>query len=334
MRYKFIDFVAGFCAYFIYDSTTAMAQSLDALKTPPVTLSSLTPSELNTFGIKAINEAYTIFSQVGSKTGEIGGRLNQENLNAVKNAKALFDDRALIQTARLNFGITKKSFVPTDIDDFEASDVIVTIPSNGIIVASYKMTLPNRVDLKTKSVLSGEVAPRLTVLRWDDRRKQWLVFSHADFDTPSATLCGTPSGFKQRKSIFLKDNIDLAKSILDAQFQNAVDGNSAKGQAKGFQVVYASGEQRDSRKPPSYTFSKKPQITEVEATRKGDLLAIRYNGPGAASFDGNTVDPSVKPRLLTFYKNENGEWLRISAAIFSVTSKVANDVKCIMPTVK
>lgn len=334
MQSKTVDLLAGFCVCFILTSTAAIAQSLDALKTPPTALNTLTPSELNTFGIKAINEAYTIFSQVGSKTGEIGGRLNQENANAVKNAKALFDDKALIQTARLKYGLTKKTFTPTDVDEFKASDVFVTIPANGIIVASYKMALPNRVDLKTKTILSGEVLPRLTVLRWDEKEKQWLVFSHADFDTPAAMLCGAPSGIKPAKSHYSEDNIRLARKILDTQFANVVKGNSVLGQARGFQVVYASGEQRDSTKQPSYSFSQKPKLTEIEATRNGNLLAVRYNGPGAASFVGSAVDPSVKPRLLTFFKNDKGEWERISAAIFSVTSKVANDVKCVIPTVK
>jgi hypothetical protein len=334
MQCKSVDLLVGFCACFILTSTAAMSQSLDALKTPPSVLNALTPSGLNTFGIKAINEAYTIFSQVGSKTGDIGGRLNQENANAVKNAKSLFDDKALIQTARLKYGLTKKTFTPTDIDEFKASDVVVTIPASGIIVASYKIALPNRVDLKAKTILSGDNVPRLTVLRWDNKKKQWLVFSHADFDTPSAILCGEPSKFKPHTSHYSEDNIRLARKILETQFANVVKGNSTIGQAKGFQVVYASGEQRDSTQQPSYTFSQKPKITEIEATRNGNLLAIRYNGPGAASFEGSAVDPSVKPRLLTFYKNEKGDWERVSAAIFSVTSKVANDIKCVMPTVK
>jgi hypothetical protein len=334
MQSKSVNLLVGFCAYSILTSTAAIAQSLDALKTPPSALSTLTPSELNRFGIKAINEAYTIFSQVGSKTGEIGGRINQENANAVKNAKALFDDKALIQTARLQYGLTKKTFTPTDVDEFKTTDVIVTIPANGIIVASYKMALPNRVDLNTKTILSGEMLPRLTVLRWDERKKQWLVFSHADFDTPTAMLCGTASGIKPAKSHFSKANLELARYVLDLHFNNFVKGNLAFQQADGFQVVYASGEQKVSTKRPPFSFAQKPKRSDVEATRSDKLLAIRYNGPGATSFEGGAVDPSVKPRLLTFYKNENGDWERISAAIFSVTSKVANDVKCVMPTVK
>ena len=180
-------------------------------------------------------------------------------------------------------------------------------------------------------ILSGEAAPRLTVLRWDDKKKRWLVFSHADFDTPSATLCGTQGRTGQSKSNFSETNISLAKRILDAQFENAVKGNSSVGKAKGFQVVYASGERNENA---TYSFANKPKLTDIEATRNGKLLAVRYNGPGATSFDGQAIDASVKPRLLTFYQNEKGEWQRISAAIFSITAKLAAGVQCVMPTVK
>lgn len=331
MRNKLFDLLAGFGACLILTSTHTMAQALNALETPPSALSGLTQPDLNAFGVKAINEAYTVFSKVGSKTGDIGGSLNQEHAGAVKNAKALFDDQALIQTARLKFGLTKRAYTPTDIDDFKTSDVIVTIPENGVIVASYKMALPNRVDLKSKLILSGEVAPRLTVMRWDDKKQRWLVFSHADFDTPSAMLCGAQVKTEQPKSRFSNANIRLAKRILDAQFENVVKGNPSVGKAKGFQVVYASGERNENA---TYSFANKPKLTDIEATRNGKLLAVRYNGPGPTSFDGQAVDASVKPRLLTFYQNEKGEWQRISAAIFSVTAKVAAGVQCVMPTVK
>lgn len=334
MRRSFRLFAILFTLGLVASFQPVYAQTLDALKTPPAALASLTPSELNAFGMRAINEAYARLSKVGSKTGEIGGRLNQDDKNAVKNARALLDDKALIQSARLSYGITKKTYTPTDIDNFKTSDVSITLPANGIMVASYKVSLPNRVDLKTQSIMSGQTVPRLTVLRWDAKQQQWKIFSHADFDTPSATLCGAPSGIKPRRAQFNEADIALARRILDRQFASAVKGHSTEELASGFQLVYASGEQRGSQGPINYRFAQKPKLSDIEATRNGNLLAIRFNGPGATSFNGRPVDPSVKPRLLTYLKNDQGEWQRIAAAIFSVTARVAADVQCVMPTVR
>lgn len=78
-----------------------------ALGTPPVAVSKMSQDELNAFGVPLPNEAYAIMSEVGSPKGQIGGSPNQVKKNAVRNAKALFDDAALIRNARLHYGITK-----------------------------------------------------------------------------------------------------------------------------------------------------------------------------------------------------------------------------------
>lgn len=313
---------------------TGIAQQLAAFKTPPAELNRLTQLQLNQFGEKAINEAYTIFSEVGSKTGEIGGTLNQENKNAVRNAKALIDDKALIQSARLTYGLTKGTFTPSDIDNFSVSDVVVTRPGSDVLVASYKISLPNRVDLKTKTMMSGKSMPRLTVLRWDEKKKQWLVFSHADFDTPAAMLCNASSGKKPQKSHFNPADIKLARKLLDEQIKGVMAGNTSDSRGQGYQSIFASGELQSSLGPVRYTLSEKPKISHFEATRHGDLLALRFDGPGAASVDGGAVERATKPRLMTYYQEPDGSWKRIAAAIFSVTTKVADTIKCVEPTVK
>ena len=172
--------------------------------------------ELNEFGLATARQAYAILSRVGSPTGQLGGTLNQAGKNSVNNAKTLLDDNALIQRSSLNYGLTKETYVPTDVDTFQIDRLKTTRTAGDALVMTYYVSLPNRVDLKTGAVMSGKSMPRITVIRWDNKQKQWLVFSHADFDTPEAILCGDESlRMAPKKSQFKEADIALGKQTLD-----------------------------------------------------------------------------------------------------------------------
>ena len=314
-------------------AAAASAQQLAYFKTSPSALASLSQEQLNEYGFNLINEAYTIFSAVGSKTGEISRGLNQTDKKAVKQVKSLLDDHALFQNARLNYGIRKTKFFPTDIDDFKLSKVAVTSPESGILVLSYYVTLPNRVDLQTKTVFSGNSMPRLTVLRWSDAKKQWLIFSHADFDTQAGTVCAKAPRKGPEKSQFKKADIELGRALLEKRYNELLRGIQTDSKIKGGQFVFAEGERQVDYGPNRLQFLRKPKMNNIEATRTDNLLAVRYDAPPANTLDGNQLDPAVKPRLLTFMQRQDGTWERIGAAVFSVTTKTASNVKCIEPTV-
>lgn len=241
----------------------------------------------------------------------------------------------MIQNALYNYGITKQTYVPTDIDDFTISNVSVTRPFSNILVASYNIALPNRVDLMTATVMSGETLPRLTVLRWDERKKQWLIFSHADFDKPIAAICGINPKKVVQKSTFKKSDIATAQKILDTFHRDMLRGNQIWLETNGQQFVYASGERKTASAPMNVTFQSNPKVKNIEAIKSGPLLVVRFDAPGIGLLENDgTVNKSVKPRLHTYYKDSDGSWKLLSAAIFSVTAKATEGAKCINPTVK
>lgn len=323
--------LAAFVGFVLISPVVARDQ---ALKTPPAALSGMSAADLNAFGLKAANEAYAIMARVGSPTGQIGGKLNQVDKNAVVNAKKLIADKALIQNASFNHGMTKKTYTPSDIDDYKISDLVLTHPVEDVLVASYKVALPQRVDLKTGAVMSGAVLPRLTVMQWNAKVQQWQIFSHADFDTPSATLCGYKPGQKVPKAVFSKADNALGAKVMTDFVDAMLKGTLKDHVIKGFQYVYASGEKKTDDGPVRTTIEKQTKRLNLEAVRSGRLLAVRYDTQSALKMDGDAIDPSIKPRLFTFYQTDHGDWRFLASAVFSVTAKAAAGVSCVKPTVR
>ena len=277
-------------------------------------------------------EVYGILSEVGSPTGDISAEMPSSSAAAIEAAKSLVAERALIQNARFNHALTKKTYVPTDIDEFRIDGVVVTRPAEDVLVASYRVALPDRTDTVTGTVLSGDSMPRLTVMQWNSVLKMWQVFSHADFDSPRAAVCGAKENRQFMKSAFDDKDIALGAEIMDG-FVAAMMGERLKEHVmKGYQYVYASGEAKTKDGPVRTTIKKNVERTNLEAVRSGRLIAIRYDTQGVLSLDNGNVEPDVKPRLFTFYKGDDGAWRFIAAAVFSVTQKVADGTKCIPST--
>ena len=330
--FKFFMKTAAIVLSFVSSLSIVQAQELTFLKKPPSDLSRMDAKQLNAFGQKAAEEAYTIMARFGSPTGQIGGRLNQGDKNAVINVRKLISDKAIIQSASLNYGMTKKTYMPKDIDNFKISDLVLTHPIEDVLVASYKVSLPNRVDLKTGAVMSGENLPRLTVMAWNKSLKQWQIFSHADFDTPSATLCGYASGLKARKAYFSNSDNQLGSKVMTG-FVDAMLNDTLKDHViKGYQYVYASGEKNTEDGPFRTKIEKQTKRLNLEAVKYDRLLAIRYDTQSALKIDGHSIEPSIKPRLFTFYKTDQGDWRFLASAVFSVTANAAAGVSCVKPT--
>ena len=149
-------FIIGL-AFVCFATQQAWAESQPAFHTPPSQLDSLSQSQLNEFGLSLANEAFATHSRVGSPSGQIGGTANMTDPNAVADVKAMFDEDALIQLARLNYGLTKATHEPNDVDDFTITDMVISRPSDEVLVASFNVALPNRVDLNSGIILMGKV---------------------------------------------------------------------------------------------------------------------------------------------------------------------------------
>lgn len=311
---------------------SASTENISVLKTPPSAIALMNEQKLNAFGLAIISQAFAILSKVGSPTGQIGGTLNQVDKNSVNNAKALLDDNALIQRSSLSYGITKETYIPTDVDTFQIDRLNITRTADDVIVMTYYVTLPNRADLKTGAVMSGKSMPRITVIRWNSQQNQWLVFSHADFDTPEAMLCGVKSlGMAPKKVEFKEADIALGKQAIDDLVQSKLQGEKPNVYAKGYQIVLASGERNTPSKPIA-SLKARVEPTNLEAIRSDHLLAIRYDMPNALNVGGEVLAQNSSPRLLTYQLTQDGRWELIASAVYGLTAKVAEGIKCVAQT--
>ena len=318
----------------VSSAASASTENGSALKTPPSAIASLNDQKLNELGLAMANQVYGTLSKVGSPTGQLGGALDQTDKNAVKNVKALLDDKAMIQRSTMNHAITKQTYVPTDVDDYRIDSLNMTRAAADVIVATYYVSLPNRVDLKSNNVMSGKSMPRITLLRWNDKQKQWLIYSHADFDTPDEMLCGVESsGSAVKKSQFTEGDIALGKQVINDLVQSKLQGEKPSVYGNGYQIILASGERNIPSKPIA-SLKSKVEPTNLEAIRSDRLLTIRYDMPNALNVGGEVLAQKFSPRLLTYQLNQDGRWELIASAVYGITAKVADGVKCIPQTTK
>ncbi len=302
------------------------------LGTPPEQISGYSEQELNDLGRRMAEEVYAVLSEVGTSTGKITSQSLSDDDQSVITARSLVADRALIQNARVSHGLTKTTYLPSDIDDFNIQDVVLTRPAHGVLVASYRVALPNRTDTVTGTVMKGEFMPRLTVLQWNDELRQWQVFSHADFDSPMAAVCNKVQERSYARTTFDLQDIILGKSIIDKFVKAMIEEKLPDHVLKGYQYVYASGERKTEDGPVRTRITKNVDRINLEAVKSGRLIAIRYDTKGVLTLDNGTVEPGVKPRLFTFYLGDDDKWRFIAAAVFSVTQKVADHTDCIAAT--
>lgn len=309
------------CLMSFSEANHARADQHAALSTPPEALANLSQSELNALGLKFANEAYAIMAQAGNPA--------TRSPKTIANAKALFDRDALIQNARLNYGLTKAAFKPTEIGAFNVSNVVLNRAAPDVLVTSFDVQMPNRTALGESIAMSGERQPRLVVLRWNKQQKRWLVMSSADFDTPKGTVCGTAQVSAESKSRFKSADIALAKANLDRFMDSSLTGQEKSFQAPGFTYVLGDGQRKTQDGGVRTRIHKKPAIYNVEAIRSGNLLTVRFDLQPAASIDGAPIHDALRPRLMTMIKGDGGQWRMLAIGLFSVTADLAKQTACV-----
>jgi hypothetical protein len=326
--------IRGFLVFAFACFVFQAAWAQPAFQTAPSQLVGFSQSQLNEFGMSLANEAFATHSRIGSPNGQVGGTQGMTDPNAVQAVKAMFDDDALIQSARLNYGLTKAAFEPNDVDEFVIADMVISRPSEEVLVASFNVALPNRVDVTSGTIFGGQSLPRLVVLRWSNNDSQWKIFTSADFDTPQSFLCNKDSSYKPQKSQFDAGASALARALLDDLMDSSMKGTEKSVQAKGMQYVFASGERKTSTGPVRAKMKSRVSVENVEAIRSGSLLAVRYDSSSTLTLDGGDVEPSLRPRLFTFQLDPDGRWRIASMAIFSVTEKVKEGMSCVKADVE
>ena len=297
--------------------------------TSPSALAGLSLDELNSFGLRLVTEAYEMRSRVERPIAD-EAKVNTTS-DAVKAVIHLYDDDAVIQRARLNYGLTKNTYVPNYTGAFTISNIAVSQTSNTVLVISFDVQLPNRTSLESGNVYSGDSMPRLLVMRWNERDKMWKIFSHGDFDAPRTFLCGANKDFMPEKSTFKQEDIELALQLLYKLQTASLNGTEKSVQSPGFQYVFASGERKTAPGKIRARIKESQKALNVEAIKSDDLLVMRFDTISSLTLDGGKTEADLRPRLTTFHRDADGEWRMNAAAIFTVTAKLAENVKCVDP---
>lgn len=223
------------------------------------------------------------------------------------------------------------TYVPASIGEFSIDDVRETRPAENLVVARYGVRTPGAATADTSMVLSDELAPRLTVFRWDDAAARWLVLSHANFNVPVSTICDaiplTPALNPPVPTIH--DDVLLGISLVEAAAAAAYAGDTTPVLDPNIQVQTAGGY--------GYTtLAERPGETKLEpglvenflVTRHDDTIVVSFRGAANGEVNEIEMNSAEMPRMLTFRLNEEGEWKVIATAYFSTVAGVPEGVDC------
>ena len=228
---------------------------------------------------------------------------------------------------------TADSYVPLDVDDFEVSSVVTTRPREDIQVVRYAVSTPGASASDTGLVMSGDLAPRLTVFRWDADRGHWVLASHANFNNPLAAICDrSPVPIEGEPATVSADEFALGDSLV-AQWRDVTTGElkaqmlHPDGQiqlADGRAWPTADGESIDWSPAQSYDYE------DLSVAVNGDLLVAAYDAVVSdLVMEGDEYSATPSPRLLTFLRTPDDAWQVIALANFTVPQEIPQDADCI-----
>ncbi len=315
---------------------------LDAFKTAPAAVDAMAPDARTAFAQKLANELYAILSRVGSPTGQTGGAANATYADAVPQVKKLIDTHALLQRATEGYGFTKASFPPSDIDNFEISDMHVTHPRSDILVLRYKVKAPQSSQIDQKTIMSSDARPEMTVLLWNQTARQWRIVSSANFNTPIAQICGqaAPDASKKPRGDGAGNatDLDIAKRQIQ-RLQSLIEHDDLRQIVHDeIQVQYAGG--------AGFTGSKAvlarhaPTVSKVvnsdfQTRRTGDILVVRFNNTVKDHVVDRVAYSEVKlPRLVTLLRGPDAQWKVIAFAGFTFPKAIPAGTACVKPTAR
>jgi len=228
---------------------------------------------------------------------------------------------------------TAGNYVPLDIDAFEVSDVIVTEPREDIRVIRYFVSEPGATAPDAGVVMSGDKAPRMSVLRWDDERGQWLMVSHANFNAPLAALCSQePISVSGETPSTSPEDIALGTSLVEQwrDITTGVSSEKVRHPANQIQLADGQGWPTADGAPIEWAPAQAYDFANVGVARNGDLLVVSYDAVVSdLVMEGDEYRETASPRLLTYLLSPEGKWELIALANFTVPQEVPADVDCV-----
>ena len=275
-------------------------------------------SDPNAEGEALVNAWFELISQTGSGEGIL--EVSPEEVKrAVELIKPHLDPAFQLQRATGQRDV-RDNFIPSDIDAFVVSNVRVTEPRDDIKVVRYATQTPGATFPDTEMLMSDELAPRLSVVRWDKDLARWLIVSHANFNTPVQAILNQKSVTLDAEEVRTSaEDRALGEKLARTWFELLVAGDGSpllhadvQGQTAGGAGYTTAGEYKKGH-------IKLAELSDFVVTRNDDLIVVTLgvHAEGTLFADSMELGTKKQPRMLTFLQNDQGEWKVISTATFN-----------------
>ncbi len=226
---------------------------------------------------------------------------------------------------------TRDNYIPSDIDEFEISDVFVTEPRDDIKVLRYTIRTSGATVPDSSLVMSDNLAPRLTVVRWDKEAGRWLIVSHANFNTPVQAVCNQEAIELDSSEVATSnEDRELGETLARAWFDLLIAGDGSPLLHPEVQGQSAAGTRYTTSAEYVKGQMKSAEFSDFVVTRDGDLIIVTLGVDTEGTvFGGATELGSQKnARLLTFLQDDQGEWKLIATATFNPPAEIPAGVEC------
>ena len=268
-----------------------------------------------------------------SLTGSPNGTVEVTPEEAAKGAELVtpFLDPAFQLQRSTGQRYTRDDYVPSDIDGFEIADMHVTEPRQGVKVLRYAVSTPGATAPDSSMVMSDELQPRLTVMRWDEELGRWLIVSHANFNTPIQAVCNQePIAVNAVEVTTSESDRELGEELARTVYDLLEHGDVSPIYHPQVQVQTGGGYGFSTIAEYTPGQMQRATLSDYVVTRNDDLIVVTMGVvPEGNVFNGITeLSAQRNPRMLTFLEDEQGEWKMVSGAVFSPPAQVPAGVDC------
>ena len=277
------------------------------------------------------NGWFGLLAATGSGTGTVTATPEEVRAGA-ELVKSYLDPAFQLQRASGERYLAS-NYVPTDIDRFKVSNVVVTNPREGVKVVRYVVRTPGATTPDSSTVLSSKALPRLSVFRWDEGSGHWMIVSHANFNTPVAAICDRkPVAVTKEKPDTSAEDVKTGETLVN-EWRDITLGKTKKSvldPANQIQLADGQGWPNPNGEKIKWAPARAYESRDIAITQNEDLLVASYDAVVSdLSVEGATYRSAASPRLLTYSRNGQGDWKMIALANFTVPEKVPAGVKCV-----
>lgn len=288
-------------------------------------------SDREASGEDLANAWFGLLALTGREAGQVA--TSPEEVEAGMQLVRPYLDPAFTLVRATGQRYTAGNYVPLDVDAFEVSDVIVTEPREDIRVIRYFVSQPGATAPDAGVVMSGDKAPRMSVLRWDEEQGRWVMVSHANFNSPLAALCSqAPIAVSGEVPATSPEDVALGTSLVEQwrDITTGVSSEKVRHPANQIQLADGQGWPTEDGAPIEWAPAQAYDFANVGVARNGDLLVVSYDAVVSdLVMEGDEYRETASPRLLTYLLSPEGKWELIALANFTVPQDVPADVDCV-----